>query len=108
MSALIGLADSAGRIPTSAAALTHFWRAMGFVGVALSVTVTIQPGAVFNGSVLVNPDGSVVVDTVSAITNHNGGIPVTATGALAVESAAPTYYSQGVGFTAAGRVSVII
>ena len=108
MSALSGLANSAGRIPVSAAALTDYFRGMGRVG--LSLKTVASPGTAplnFNGTVFVDATGATITDAVGAITVRNGGIPLTAAGALAIEVAAPTVYDQGVGFTAAGRVAVV-
>jgi len=53
-------------------------------------------------------DGSLAVDTVSAIDHYHQGLPFTAVGRLAVAFAPPTYFGGGAApFTAAGRLSLI-
>lgn len=110
MSALRGLANSAGRIPIAVGGvIATGFRAMGFTAASALATVAeaAQARAGFNGTVNVDAASRVITDTVGAISVRNGGIPLTATGALCTEVAVPTVYDQGVGFTAAGRVAVV-
>lgn len=111
MSALRGVpVPATGRITTSVAAASNFWRAMGFVAAATSTLKTVAapgtPPFFFNGSVNVQADGAVLIDAAGAITQWTSGLPLTAAGALAVEVAVPATYSQGIGITAAGRVAI--
>lgn len=108
MSALRGLAAPSGLIALNGGAATSFFRAMGMVGGALKNIATPGVGPFFfNGSVNVQADGAVLIDAAGAITNYVGGLPLTAAGALAIATAPPAYFSQGVGITASGRVAVI-
>jgi hypothetical protein len=65
--------------------------------------------AVFNGGLRYDNDGHLVIDSVGAIANYvQGGLPVTAAGALATEdNGAPVFFIAGIPISATGRVCAV-
>lgn len=65
---------------------------------------TTPPNVTVNGTPVAVD--ALAVDSAGAISVSTGGLPYTAAGALATVEAAPTAFSQGIGFNAAGRVCI--
>lgn len=70
------------------------------------VTWPVAPPTYFHGGLLYDNDGHLVVDPTSAIAGHApGGLPVTASGALATEAnGVPVTFIAGIPISATGRV----
>lgn len=71
---------------------------------ALSVTVNTDAPDFVSGGVPMEADGTLAVDTASAVASHQQGLPFTATGRLAVTTDAPTSTSMGAAPFAGGKL----
>lgn len=76
---------------------------------AIDITIgTLAPDHFANG-LPYEADGTLAVDTATAIDHHHQGLPFTAVGRLATASGNPTYFGMGASpFTAANRLNVVI
>jgi hypothetical protein len=71
---------------------------------ALSVTVNTDAPDFFSGGIPLESDGTLAVDTASAVANHQQGLPFTAAGRLAVTTDAPTDTGMGAAPYAGGKL----
>ncbi len=79
---------------------------MASLGDVQAVAWPVAPPTYVNGGLLYDNDGHLVVDPTSPIAGHvQGGLPVTANGALATEAnGVPVTFIAGIPISATGRV----
>ena len=71
---------------------------------ALSVTVDTDAPDLFSNGIPMESDGTLAVDTASAVANYQQALPFTAAGRLAVTTAEPTSFGPGAAPYAGGKL----